>query len=336
MTESYEPNVPSAVRAQNEEYLRATDPNYVSNDPEPIANDGTNTPDPDQQPQNVEPTIASEPRPDESQKLIEEVFSLRKRRAKLETNLHDTRTELKTAQDELDAAKEQILSMQTRLQDLEYASERQPYQAPEYDDDVNEFNSVDSREIQNAVDRALASQKVQYDTVLTKMQTQMNNLTSQLESTSNLTEKQAGGAFLSALRNYVPNFLELEKHPQFERFAQTPDALSGYLFGDLLNDAIASHDAPRAAEIYKRFVNTYGQPAVAPGSQPPYPASSIVPNENRSSFEHEPPLEKKIYLESEIEKFMTDAAIKHMDTEQYNKQVALFHEAYADGRVKLR
>ena len=51
----------------------------------------------------------------------------------------------------------------------------------------------------------------------------------------------------------MPDYLQIERDPQWRRWMTTVEPLSGRQMGALLNDAIARGDAPRVINIYRGF-----------------------------------------------------------------------------------
>lgn len=167
-----------------------------------------------------------------------------------------------------------------------------------------------------------------------------------------IVRKSVDSSRFDALHEYltkeIPNWQDINKDRKFLDWLALPDAYSGAIRQDMLNNAFQAVDAARVANFFKGFINdeavTAPATAVVPAPAvppvvPPAPAIDLktlaAPGRAKAAA-RETPAEKPIISPAQISAFYADSAAgryKGREVEQQANELAIF-DAQREGRIK--
>jgi hypothetical protein len=183
------------------------------------------------------------------------------------------------------------------------------------------------------------------------LRNEFNQVKAQLGGVRQTVEYDAQTRMYQQLDREVPNWKQINSHPDFVGWLQMPDPLSGQIRHGLLAEAFNSQQANRVLEFFKRFVSDSGVTAPASqGQQPgngaltgpsyaPTPQVDLLslaaPGRARAGQTAVSP-EKPYVSPAEIKQFYTDAANgKYAGREEeYNRIQQEIFSASRENRVR--
>jgi hypothetical protein len=147
----------------------------------------------------------------------------------------------------------------------------------------------------------------------------IKRLEGRVEGVGTVMEKNKTQELWGDLTSKVPQWRDINKHPDFITWLQQPDAYSGRRRHDLLKEAFSRHEAGRVVSFFQGFLteatglppNSQAQDHSAPplpngnGSGKPSLADFAAPGRARSAPQELPP-DKPIYTTAWIAKFSAD------------------------------
>jgi hypothetical protein len=200
--------------------------------------------------------------------------------------------------------------------------------------------------------RAMEVQDATLAPELFALRNEMNQIKQQLGGVRQTVEYDAQTRMYQQLDREIPNWKEINSHPEFVRWLQMPDPLSGQIRHNMLGDAYNSQQANRVLEFFRRFLSdqaSYG-PANGQGQQPGNGAltahsyattpqvdllSLAAPGRAKTGQTQVTP-EKPSVSPAEIKRFYTDAASgKYVGREdEYNRIQQEIFAASRENRVR--
>jgi len=153
---------------------------------------------------------------------------------------------------------------------------------------------------------AVAQRIAAIEAALRQMQTQVVPQVQAVAHRQQLTAEQQFWADLSAA---VPNFRQINDHPDFQSWLLSVDSLTGVTRQTYLDDAQRALDASRVASFFRTWLESTGQAAVAQ-STGNSPASElekqVSPGRSRSTGTPATTNQGKTYSPADIQKFFND------------------------------
>jgi hypothetical protein len=179
---------------------------------------------------------------------------------------------------------------------------------------------------------------------------EIQKVSQETQQTRQQITQTAKQAMFAALDTLVPTWKAININPRFKEWCRKPDVYSGMLRGQLLNNAVAAADAPRAAAFFNGFLaeeQATGQaPAPQSGqqaSQPPRQAAVALealaaPGRPKPAAGSVPAsaADKPIYTRAQITWFYSQAGRAYYagrEDERKSDEQSLFL-AQREGRVR--
>lgn len=141
----------------------------------------------------------------------------------------------------------------------------------------------------------------------------------------------------------IPNWKEINSHPDFVSWLQMPDPLSGQIRHSLLGQAYNSNQANRVTEFFRRFLSDQGQHqgngASLPAVNAPAPQLDLLalaaPGRAKTG-QSQVPGDKPVFSVADVKRFYTESANGHYAgrEEEYNKIQQAIFEAGREGRIQ--
>jgi hypothetical protein len=162
--------------------------------------------------------------------------------------------------------------------------------------------------------------KEEFDPILDQLGERIKRLESGQQQVGKIVETQQKRSLMDQLTEAVPNWREINHHPQFFEWLAFPDPYSGRQRHEMLKEAHARQDASRVVNFFKGFLSeASGPPTNTPPSQrsaaPPLPNGNgsgqpsledfAAPGRARSAPQPLPP-EKPMYTQAQIARFSDD------------------------------
>jgi hypothetical protein len=162
--------------------------------------------------------------------------------------------------------------------------------------------------------------KEEFDPVLDQLGERIKRLESGQQAVGKIVETQQKRSLMDQLTDAVPNWREVNHHPQFFEWLAFPDPYSGRQRHEMLKEAHARQDVTRVINFFQGFLSEANGP---PTNTPPSPRSAAppLPNGNgsgrpsledfaapgraRSAPQPLPP-EKPVYTQAQIARFSDD------------------------------
>lgn len=172
----------------------------------------------------------------------------------------------------------------------------------------------------------------------------------QLGGVRNAVEYDAQSRMYQQLDRELPNWKQINSHPEFVGWLQMPDPLSGQIRHNLLAEAYNSQQGNRVMEFFRRFLNEQASYGPANGGQQPgngaLTASSYAttpqvdllslaaPGRAKAGQTQVSP-DKPTFTVQEIKQFYTDSANGHYKgrEDEYNRIQQEIFSAGREGRV---
>jgi hypothetical protein len=176
------------------------------------------------------------------------------------------------------------------------------------DKDVEEYG--ESLDVMRKVSReelgSVAQRIAQIEQALRQMQT---SVVPQVQAVAHRQQMTAEQQFWADLSGAVPNFRQVNDHPDFQSWLLQADPLTGITRQTYLDDAQRSLDAGRVANFFRAWLESTGQAAVAQSTVPA--ASSelekqVSPGRSRSTGTPAASKQGKVYTPQDIQKFFND------------------------------
>lgn len=176
------------------------------------------------------------------------------------------------------------------------------------DKDVEEYG--ESLDVMRKVSReelgSVAQRIAQLEQALRQMQT---SVVPQVQAVAHRQQMTAEQQFWADLSSAVPNFRQVNDHPDFQTWLLQADPLTGITRQTYLDDAQRSLDAGRVANFFRTWLESTGQAAVAQSTVPA--ASSelekqVSPGRSRSTGTPATANQGKVYTPQDIQKFFND------------------------------
>ena len=196
--------------------------------------------------------------------------------------------------------------------------------------------------------------KEEFDPVLDQLGERIKRLESGQQQVGKIVETQQKRTLMDQLTEAVPNWREINHHPQFFEWLSFPDAYSGRQRHEMLKEAHARQDVTRVVNFFKGFLSeATGTPPNASSGQrssaPPLP-NGRAPNGNGSerpsledfaapgrarSAPHDVPPEKPVYTQAQIAQFFDDQRKgkyrgREADAAAYERDI---YQAQHEGRI---
>jgi hypothetical protein len=151
------------------------------------------------------------------------------------------------------------------------------------------------------------------------MQQRLDRLEGRVEGVGTVMEKNRTQEVWGNLTAAVPQWRDINKHPQFIDWLGQPDPYSGQRRLDMLKEAFTRHETNRVVSFFRGFLteaaglppNSQAKDPSAPplpngnGSGKPSLADFAAPGRARSAPQSLPP-DKPVYTSAQIAKFMDD------------------------------
>ena len=162
--------------------------------------------------------------------------------------------------------------------------------------------------------------KEEFVPVVSELEERIKRIESGQQAVGKVVEQTQKRGLYDQLYDEVPEWKEINHHPQFINWLAVPDPYSGRQRHDMLKEAFSRHDAERVVNFFKGFLTeATGAPSNAPRSQgqsaPPLPNGNgsgkpsleqfAAPGRARSAPQQLPP-DKPVYTHAWIAKFMAD------------------------------
>jgi len=185
---------------------------------------------------------------------------------------------------------------------------------------------------------------------LEQLRNEVSQMKNQFSNVSSSVTRSARETMFASLATEVPDWQELNQDQGFLSWLALPDAFSGAIRHELLEDAYKKNDGSRVVSFFKGFLAE--EAAIRPA--PAEPAFSNAPGKpqatgkvpltqfaapGRAKTAAAPstrPVEKPIITRAQIAKFYADATQGkyRANPEQYKQYESLIFEAERDGRVR--
>jgi hypothetical protein len=145
----------------------------------------------------------------------------------------------------------------------------------------------------------------------------LKRLEGRVDGVGTVIEKTQVNDVYAGLNSQVPEWREVNKHPDFHAWLAEPDLFSGRIRKDMLQEAFSRHEGRRVVSFFRGFLEAAGSPPSREASEPtPYPNGDgttgkrsleefAAPGRARSAPQNLPP-EKPVYTSAWIAKFTAD------------------------------
>lgn len=225
----------------------------------------------------------------------------------------------------------------------------------------SELLDVVGRKAQDILETALANQAAAFETRMAAVVAQNEALAAQVRGTTEVVAQTQAEKYWEALEKALPNYREINDHPQFRTWLAGVDPYTGSVRQAILDDTFNKLDATRTLAMFNGWLQTLQQtpqpppPAPTP-PPPPTPAYTPVPYDQtvqsvpavRSEVQRQvtpqatntvpPPSNPndrraKIWQAAEVDQVYTDLTKGRYTAEQAKRMDAEISLAVAEGRV---
>ena len=148
-----------------------------------------------------------------------------------------------------------------------------------------------------------------------ELASRLRRLEGRVDGVGTVIEKTQVNDVYSSLNSQIPDWKQINKHPDFIAWLQEPDAYSGRIRKDMLGEAFSGHEARRVVSFFRGFLEAVGAPPSQQASEPT-PSNGgttgkrsleefAAPGRARSAPQQLPP-DKPVYTTAWIAKFTAD------------------------------
>lgn len=150
-----------------------------------------------------------------------------------------------------------------------------------------------------------------------ELATRLKRLEGRVDGVGTVLEKNQANDVYAGLNSEVPDWKEVNRHPDFHAWLDEPDLFSGRIRKDMLQEAFTRHEAQRVVSFFRGFLEAAGSPPSQQASEPtPSPNGNgttgkrsleefAAPGRARSAPQQLPP-DKPVYTSAWIAKFTAD------------------------------
>jgi len=186
-----------------------------------------------------------------------------------------------------------------------------------------------------------------YEPYVQQMANELAQLKRQVGGVQNHVTYDARSRMYDTFNKELPNWRQLNEHPEFLAWLELPDGLSGRIRKDMLGEAYNRNEASRVTEFFKRFLSDQAVHGPAGSGQQPGNGGSPSPQVDLMSLaapgrakagQTQVTPEKPLVYASEIAQFYRDASLgryKGRDDEYRLIEQQIF-EAQRDNRIDKR
>lgn len=144
----------------------------------------------------------------------------------------------------------------------------------------------------------------------------LKRLEGRVDGVGTVIEKTQVNDVYSGLNSEIPDWRDINKHPDFHAWLDEPDVFSGKIRKEMLQEAFTRHEGRRVVSFFKGFLEAAGLPQPRQASEPT-PSNGdgttgkrsleefAAPGRARSAPQPLPP-EKPVYTSAWIAKFTAD------------------------------
>ena len=108
--------------------------------------------------------------------------------------------------------------------------------------------------------RAMEIQEATLNPVLTQLQQELMGIKQQLGGVRQVQQTDAQERIWGILDREMPNWQQINSSPEFVRWLQVPDALSGVRRYDMLDEAFRTQQVGRVLAFFRSFMSEYSAP----------------------------------------------------------------------------
>jgi hypothetical protein len=158
--------------------------------------------------------------------------------------------------------------------------------------------------------------KEEYAPEFEELANRLKRLEGRVDGVGTVIEKTQVNDVYTGLNGEVPQWRDINRHPDFHAWLDEPDVFSGRIRKDMLQEAFSRHEGRRVVSFFKGFLEAAGLPQTQQASEPTPPPNGgttgkrsleefAAPGRARSAPQPLPP-EKPVYTSAWIAKFTAD------------------------------
>ncbi len=195
------------------------------------------------------------------------------------------------------------------------------------DDEVDTFGADGLDVVKKAARVAIDSQ---VKPLKEQLASQERNRLKTMRTEADNQRKATYNSFLNSLKSIVPNYVELNKYPQFLEWMQQPDEYSGLPKFSLFRKAEASRDVVRVADFFLEYKKLTTNPIIPPSME-----KYITPLGSKGNTVVPKQTDQTMLRQSDIDKFYNDLMKGRFagKNDQVNATEASIERASMEGRI---
>lgn len=195
--------------------------------------------------------------------------------------------------------------------------------------DVETFGLDMVSMVERVVVQHLAGARQAIEARLASTDAGLTELRQMLMGTTQTVAASAEEKFFDKMTELVPDWVTINGMTAFLAFLQEVDPLYGLPRQAALDDAQAKNDAPRAAKVFKAFVETLPPPVAPPPVESPTPRSAAPAQPSMQP-------DKPIYSALEVTNFYRDVrrGVYRGNPAEAQRLETLYNAAMAEGRIR--